>query len=266
MINVSIVLYNHSVVELLPLLESLRLSGQVNDVFLIDNSPLENTEFRNLHVRYIFTGNNRGYGAGHNIALRQSLEQNVPYHLVVNPDISFDPGILARIVEYMDKNTEIGHLMPKVFYPDGNIQYLCKLLPTPFDLLFRRFLPGNWTKKRMFTFEMRGSGYDKIMDVPYLSGCFMFLRIRVLNDVGLFDERFFMYPEDIDLTRRIHKKYRTVFYPDVSIVHHHEQSSYKNRKMMWVHIVNLIWYFNKWGWLFDPERRAVNKEILGQFD
>ena len=76
---------------------------------------------------------------------------------------------------------------------------------------------------------------------------------------------FFMYPEDIDLTRRIHKKYRTVFYPKVSIVHHHEQSSYKNRKMLWVHIVNLIRYFNKWGWFFDRERRAMNKEILGQF-
>ena len=191
MINVSIVLYNHSVDAIAPLVELLRLSVLVNDVFLVDNSHVKNVEFGKLNVRYIFTGNNRGYGAGHNIALRQSIEQNVAYHLVLNPDIGFDPAVLSEIVEYMDKNTEIGHLMPKVFYPDGNIQYLCKLLPTPFDLLFRRFLPGKLTRKRMFAFEMRGTGYDKIMDVPYLSGCFMFLRISVLNDVGLFDERFF---------------------------------------------------------------------------
>jgi len=102
------------------------------------------------------------------------------------------------------------------------------------------------------------------MDVPYLSGCFMFLRVAALKEVGTFDERFFMYPEDIDLTRRIHRKYRTVFYPEVSIVHHHAQSSYKNGKMMWIHGLNLIEYFNKWGWIFDKERKKINTEIPKQ--
>lgn len=162
----------------------------------------------------------------------------------------------------MNENAEIGHLMPKVFYPDGNIQYLCKLLPTPFDLFFRRFLPEKWTRKRMNRFEMRESGYDRLMDVPYLSGCFMFLRVAALKEVGTFDERFFMYPEDIDLTRRIHRKYRTVFYPEVNIVHHHTRSSYKNSRMMWIHTQNLIRYFSKWGWFFDEERRRVNSGII----
>ncbi|MFT3751971.1 MAG: glycosyltransferase [Paludibacter sp.] len=164
----------------------------------------------------------------------------------------------------MNNNSEIGQLMPKVHYPNGKIQYLCKLIPTPFDLIFRRFFPTEWTKKRMERFELKASGYNKIMDVPYLSGCFMFLRTAALREVGLFDERFFMYPEDIDLTRRIHQKYRTVFYPDVSIIHHHAQESYTNLKMLWIHIVNLIRYFNKWGWFFDKERRNVNKETLKQ--
>jgi GT2 family glycosyltransferase len=155
--------------------------------------------------------------------------------------------------------------MPKVLYPDGKIQYLCKLLPTPFDLIFRRFLPAKWTESRMEKFEMRKTGYNKLMQVPYLSGCFMFLRTEALKEIGLFDERFFMYPEDIDLTRRIHRKYQTVFYPDVSIVHHHAQSSYLNLKMLRIHITNMILYFNKWGWVFDKERRKINNEILKQF-
>ena len=109
---------------------------------------------------------------------------------------------------------------------------------------------------------MRASGYDKIMDVPYLSGSFMFLRTEALRDVGLFDERFFMYPEDIDLTRRLHAKYRTVFYPDVQVIHNHAQASYKNSKMLLIHIVNTIKYCNKWGWIFDKERREMNRKIL----
>jgi GT2 family glycosyltransferase len=89
----------------------------------------------------------------------------------------------------------------------------------------------------------------------------MLLRTEALKDVGLFDERFFMYPEDIDLTRRMHRKYRTVFYPEVSIVHHHAQSSYVNYRMLLIHIWNLIKYFIKWGWFLDKERREVNKKI-----
>ncbi|MDD3079524.1 MAG: glycosyltransferase family 2 protein [Paludibacter sp.] len=264
MLNASIVLYNHTVSEITPLVQVLKQSGVVSEIFLIDNSFEKNTDFDSLEVNYIFTGRNLGYGRAHNIALRKTIESGIPYHLVINPDISFDPKILLRIVDFMDKNTEIGQLMPKVFYPDGQIQYLCKLLPTPFDLIFRRFLPKSWTQKRMEHFELRASGYDRIMDVPYLSGCFMFLRTDALKNAGLFDERFFMYPEDIDLTRRIHKLYRTVFYPEVSIVHHHAQSSYVNLKMLCVHVSNMIRYFNKWGWFFDQERKEINAKILKQ--
>lgn len=264
MLNISVVLYKHSLSEIIPLVEILQKSEKVSDIFLVDNSPIPTHEFNQLPANYIFTGKNLGYGTGHNIALRKTIEQGIPYHLVVNPDISFEPEILSEIEQYMNKNSDIGQIMPKVYYPNGEIQYLCKLLPTPFDLIFRRFLPGNWTKERTERFELRKSGYGKPLNVPYLSGCFMFLRTKAIKEVGIFDERFFMYPEDIDLTRRIHQKYRTVFYPDVSIIHHHAQESYTNLKMLWIHITNLIRYFNKWGWFFDKERRNVNKETLKQ--
>jgi len=184
--------------------------------------------------------------------------------MVINPDISFNPAILSEIEEFMNNNSDIGLLMPKILYPTGEIQYLCKLIPTPFDLIVRRFLPKSWTQKRIEKFELRSSGYNKVMNVPYLSGCFMFLRTEALRQVGLFDERFFMYPEDIDLSRRIHRQYRTVFYPNTTIVHHHAQSSYIDSKMLFIHIYNMIKYFNKWGWIFDSERRKVNRKILKQ--
>ena len=248
------------------MIEILRYSKIVSEIQLIDNSPVSTNEFNDLAVKYIFSGKNLGYGAAHNIAIRQTIAQNIPYHLVINPDISFDSSILVHIEEFMNNHSEIGHLMPKVVYPDGKIQYLCKLIPTPFDLILRRFLPASCTSKRTKRFEMRASGYNKIMDVPYLSGCFMFLRTEALKEVGLFDERFFMYPEDIDLTRRIHQKFRTVFYPEVSIVHHHAQSSYLSFRMLMIHTWNMIKYFNKWGWIFDKVRRTVNIETLRQLN
>ena len=265
MLNASIVLYNHSLAEITLLVETLRKSELVSAIFLIDNSLKLNTDFEQLNVHYLFNDKNLGYGAAHNIAISQSIEQDIPYHLVVNPDISFDFTILQEISDFMDSNPEIGHLMPKVYYPDGEIQYLCKLLPTPFDLIFRRFLPQSLTKKRMEKFELRSSDYNQTMDVPYLSGCFMFLRTEALRKVGLFDERFFMYPEDIDLTRRIHRQFRTVFYPEVCIVHHHARDSYINLKMLWIHTTNMIRYFNNWGWIFDRERKIINKKVLSQF-
>jgi GT2 family glycosyltransferase len=262
MLNVSIVLYRHQPEEISGLVHSLRNSGIVQDIFLVDNSPEKNEDFEKLEAIYLFNSQNIGYGAAHNIAIRKTLETSLPFHLVLNPDVSFMPEILPEIEYFMQKNTKIGLLSPKIFYPNGKIQYICKLVPTPYDLFIRRFLPKKLIKKRTAYFEMHASGYNKIVEVPYLSGCFMFLKTSALREVGLFDERFFMYPEDIDLTRRIYRKYQTVFYPQVSVIHAHTQGSYKNLKMLWIHICNLIKYFNKWGWFFDRERREINKKIL----
>jgi len=195
--------------------------------------------------------------------MRKSIEDNASFHVVLNPDIYFDNGLIERLSEYMQANSDVGHIMPKVLYPDGEIQHLTKLVPSPFDLIFRRFVPlKKWKEKRNHKYELRFSDYDKIANVPYLSGCFMFLKTKALQDVGMFDERFFMYPEDIDLTRRIHSKYKTIYYPEVSIVHEHEKASFKSFKMMKIHMWNMIKYFNKWGWIFDSERKEFNQQIL----
>lgn len=262
MLNVSIVTYKNLWSEIEPLIQTLKKSEVIGQIFIIDNSPVPSCDFNTNDVKYIFTGKNIGYGAAHNIALRKSIQRNIPYHLIVNPDISFNISIINELLQFMEENPNIGHVMPKVLYPDGKTQYLCKLLPTPTDLFIRRFLPDKWTEKRMWIFEMRSSGYSEIMDVPYLSGCFMLLRTEALKQVGLFDERFFLYPEDIDLTRRIGKKFRTVFYPHVTIVHNHKRSSYSSINMMLIHTWNLIKYFNKWGWIFDKKRKRINQELI----
>lgn len=248
MLNASIVTYHTPDDQLQTITDILRKSPEVSRVIVVDN-----------------TENNRGYGKAHNIAIRQTIEEGLPYHLVVNADIRFEPEILAKMTAYMDAHPEVGSMMPKVVYPDGRLQYLCKLLPSPLDVFGRRFLPAKWNEKRNERFELRATGYNREMNVPYLSGCFMLLRTEALKQVGLFDERFFMYPEDIDLTRRIHRHFQTIFYPYCTIIHDHAQGSYKSKKLLWIHIVNLCRYFNKWGWLFDKEREAFNREVITRY-
>lgn len=266
MLNVSIVIYKHQLSDVQPLLNVLTSSEFVNNICIVDNSPTPTPEFKGDKITYFFTGKNPGYGAGHNIAIRKTIKQGIPYHLVVNPDIEIESDVPGKLVLFAKENPDFGHIMPRVLYPNGDIQYLCKLLPTPFDLIFRRFLPASLVSKRNERFELRLSGYDKTMEVPYLSGCFMFLRTDALVKAGMFDERFFMYPEDIDLTRRIRKHYKTIYYPGVTVVHRHEQGSYKSFRMFMIHLTNMIRYFNKWGWFFDRERRDTNREILNKIN
>jgi GT2 family glycosyltransferase len=206
-----------------------------------------------------------GYGAAHNIAIRESIYDDIPFHLVINPDIILTRDALDSMLQFIAQHPEVGSLMPRVTYPDGQIQRLCKLLPTPLDVFGRRFLPAQWMQRRNQTYEMHASGYDRIMNIPYLSGCFMLLRTQAVQQARLFDERFFMYPEDMDLTRRIHRDYLTVFFPHATIIHNHEKASYKSLKMLWIHMVNMCRYFNKWGWFCDKERTLFNQTAIREY-
>jgi len=267
MISSSIVLFNTNQYQLSRLLDCIFSSNAIDRIILVDNSPtsMPSKLFFLPNVFYIYVGKNLGYGAGHNIAIRQAIQDGASFHFVLNPDIYFLPEALHQMITRMREDSSIGQLMPKVVYPDGSLQYLCKLIPSPLDLFFRRFLRGplkEIARKQAEHFELRFTGYQHEMDVPYLSGCFMLFRVSALKEVGLFDERFFMYPEDVDITRRMHAKYRTIFYPRAVIVHDHAKESYKSSKMLLIHVTNMIKYFNKWGWFFDAERKIVNSKVI----
>jgi GT2 family glycosyltransferase len=268
-LNISIVLYHNKKEQIRKVVESVLNTDLNINLYLVDNSStdiLRDLEKIDNRIIYIFNNANLGFGKAHNIALRRSIQENVPYHLVLNPDVYFEKGVLEELYNFMEANKDVGLVMPKVLYPDGNIQYLCKLLPTPLDLFGRRFLNfGPFKKiveKRNEVYELRFTGYDKIMEVPYLSGCFMFIRTEVLKKVGLFDERFFMYLEDTDLSRRIHRVAKTIYYPYVHIYHEYGKGSYKSLKPLYYHIKSAIKYFNKYGWFFDKERQEINKRTL----
>lgn len=266
MLNISIVLYHPNwEQEVLPLVEELLRVKCLHKLYLLDNSEAREvypkTMIKHSKLRYMHMPSNLGYGRAHNVALRESAYRRIDLHLVLNSDIRVKAEDIDAMHDWMMVNPQVGQLMPKVLNPDGTQQYLAKRLPTPLDVFGRRFLPAWLMAKRNKRYELRDKDLERPINAPYLSGCFMLLRTQAAVEAGLFDERYFMYPEDIDLTRSIHRNWLTLYYPEWTIVHAHAQASYKNKHMLRIHIQNMCRYFNKWGWLFDRERRLFNANL-----
>lgn len=263
-ITASLVLYKNGIEEVNKAISSF-LDTELNiKLFLLDNSPedslrvLSNIDSR---IEYIFNGKNLGYGKANNLIISRVLSET-EYHLVMNPDVYFEKGTLEALYAFMQANEDIGLCMPRVYHYDGTEQKLCKLLPTPKDLIIRRFIPdGDYKDKISRIYNMWDADYDKQMDVPFLSGSFMFMRASVLAEVKGFDERFFLYCEDLDLCRRIGEISRTVYFPGAKIYHGYQKASYLNTKLMLTHSLSAIKYFNKWGWFFDKKRKKINNIV-----
>lgn len=248
--------------------EIARAVAQVRDsvvdakILLVDNSPEANAlpKFDSHQVKVIRSGSNIGYGSAHNIAFAESEKSK--YHAALNTDLTYGIEVLPKLIKFMDERADVGLVMPRVCYPDGSIQHLCRLLPHPLDVLGRGFMAGTrWVEKRNNVYEFRDWDYASEKEFPFLSGCFMMLRRSVIAEIGGFDERFFMYGEDVDLSRRINQRYGTIFFPHVTVMHEYRSQSGGYRQAI-SKIVNLSRYFNKWGWINDKERDLVNARTI----
>jgi GT2 family glycosyltransferase len=263
-VTASIVAYKTNPAELERVLRCCRGSSLRVEMLVVDNSPSDELASlcTALGAKYTHMAKNVGFGTAHNIAFNKSSISK--YHVVLNCDVQFEHEILETLVAFMELNESVGLVMPRILGPDGSPQKLCKRLPTPFDILAKRILSRS--SYRLFqsqvnAFELSDMDMSKVLSVPYLSGCFMLLRKKALQDVGMFDERYFMYFEDLDLTRRIRQRYDTVYYPRATIIHRHEKGSYKSVKLLFSGIHSAVQYFNKWGWLWDHERDRINRAI-----
>ena len=267
MINVSIVTYFTPLDELSNTIETCSKSPVVQNIFVIDNSTVASLRDGIVgfdKVRYFHNPSNPGYGAAHNIAIRHTLSDGVDYHLILNADVIFDYSLLKAMLGYAKSDGNLGVLAPKMLYEDGSNQCSRKLLPTPVNMILRAFLPRNYRSRLDASYQLEHFDYDTPLLVPYVSGAFMFLNTSILRKVGLFDERFFMYPEDIDLSRRIANVAKVSFCPEFIIIHKHGEATRKSLKMFIVHAFNICLYFNKWGWFFDKNRRVLNDKTLKQ--
>lgn len=251
-LSVSLVLYKSDPMMVLEAVLSVLNSDMKASISIIDNSPspeLAKT-FQDLDVDYYYNnGKNIGFGQGHNLAL--SKLPLADYHLILNPDIYFEEKVLPSLINYLEEDLDVGLISPRVHYPNGNIQYLCKRYPSVVILFLRRFIPRPLQfllKDYLNWYEMRETGYNKIMEVKCMTGCFMLFRRKYLDEIGWFDQNIFMYLEDFDISIRMSNKYKNIYFPYVFIFHHWGKGSYKSFKLMMVHFRSAMYFFRKHGW------------------
>lgn len=222
-LTISIVSFN-SDGYLLDCLDSIRkISDEAHvKVWIVDNNSndgsIKSAKENFPDYQYVINPNNLGFSKAQNIALKKT---NTEYVLILNPDSKLIPGVIKHMLEFMDKNPDVGVSSCMVEKEDGLIDWAShRGFPTPWTS-FKYYILGDDT-----LYHLKGSDMSKPHEVDSISGAFFLTRKSVLDKVGLFDENFFMYGEDLDLCLRIKKAgYKVMFVPDVKIVHYKGVSS-----------------------------------------
>ncbi len=215
-------------------------------LYVVDNASTDGTADyikKNFpEVEVLEQKKNIGFGAGHNIVIKNV---NSEYHTVINPDIVFVENAIKKMADYMDENKDIGLLSPRICFPDGRDQILGKRNPH-FKYLVASRLRRESTNDLLAEYAMLDKGLTEPFDIENATGCFMMLRTSVLKQIGGFDERYFMYFEDADITRELKKVSRAVYYPEVVVSHVWNRDSKRNIKLMAIHIHSMLKYYLKW--------------------
>lgn len=251
-----IVTYHSPVEEVAAAVRSFYATSLHVHVMIVDNASGEAyvsalREALDERVQIIVAPRNGGFGYGNNIGIMQAPP--CQYFLCLNPDVVIHEGTLEGLKRWMDAHGDVGLCTARALYEDGRLQPLNKRRPTVFDLFARRFLPlyvqrVEAVAKRMDAYMMLDVGYEQEVDVPFITGCFMFFRKSVLDRVGGFDERYFMYLEDADITHRTTALARAVYVPHVSFMHRWKRGSHRSKKLFMVMLHSMWVYFQTYGW------------------
>lgn len=220
-------------------------------LYIIDNNSTDKTidivKGLKGNLYTIENKHNRGFGYGHNIVINQI---DSDFHLVVNPDIIIEnQDQIEKIIEYMITNIDVGLVSPLIVNPDYSVQHLCKKNPTVLDMLIRRISPS-LLKQRQDSYTMKETGYNKIMKIEYATGCFMVFRSDIFRQIKGFDDSFFMYLEDADITRRVNEISSSYFFPEARVIHMWKRDGHKKLKYSLITLKSMSVYFKKWGWKF----------------
>ncbi|MFA5821114.1 MAG: glycosyltransferase family 2 protein [Candidatus Gracilibacteria bacterium] len=228
------------------------------EVIVCDNhSSDESIQFlrkaaKKNEIKLIESKKNLGYGAAHNKAAYEAWGQ---YVLILNTDITVEAETLGKMVEYMEKHSEVGILGPKLMYHNGTVQPSCRRDFKFFDLIIKRtFLKkiGKW-KRRYNRYLMIDFDHEKTQEVDLITGAFMMMPKKLFEKVDGFDERFFLFMEDFDLCRKVRGAgYKIVYFPQAVAKHYHKRLSEGGvlrlvfSRISWLHLVSALKYFWKW--------------------
>ncbi|MDL2219148.1 glycosyltransferase family 2 protein [Ruminococcaceae bacterium OttesenSCG-928-O06] len=186
---------------------------------------------------------NRGYGAGHNTVLPFLQSE---YHAVVNPDILLQNDALGAMAAWMDEHPDVVMCCPRLLFPTGEEQHIAKRRPALLPLLSRQLGLGV-LKPYEEHYLMLDEDLSGPVDVEFCSGSFFLIRTEVLRAIGGFDEGYFMYVEDADITQKALRCGRAVYLPDVSVIHAWHRAAHRDPRQFLRQCRSMARYFAKWG-------------------
>lgn len=260
--DISIVILNYKSKGLtLNCLKSIKesdFSGLKREIIVVDNNSHDYLgdilSWQYPDVIFIANEKNLGMGAGNNVGIKKAQGK---YVVIMNPDTLVFPDTFKKLYNYLEADKEVGLAGPRQFNPDKTIQDSCfrwHSLLTPF---YRRTFLGKFrfAQRDLERFLMKDFDHQSEREVDWLLGSFLFCRREMLRQVGLFDERFFLYFEDTDLCRSAWEKgWKVIYYPEAEIIHNHNRES---ASLPWYkalvnpaarfHIASWLKYLGKWG-------------------
>lgn len=205
-LTISIVSYN-SLSFLRECLNSILSSPPVveYEIIVVDNASGDGTDefVKRNYPEIILISNNRniGFAAANNRAIEKSRSK---YVLLINSDCMVYKKSLDNLVEFMEKNPEVGIAGPKIVNSDGTIQFSCRRFPSVFNAaahtILTNIFPDNPFSKK---YKLADIGRDNPFKVDWVSGSCMIIRRKALEDTGILDENYFMYVEDLDICYRM---------------------------------------------------------------
>lgn len=212
------------------------------------------------HIKWIFNRKNRGFSAGMNAGIVNSKGEIL---VLLNPDVYILKFDYSSIISYIKSNSRLGLLGPKIVDSNGELQDSCRPFLSLTRLAKRQIVRLIYGKENIIE---EGFNYDTMQKVDWVIGAFMVLKARVLNVVGLFDERYFLYVEDMDLCKRIwNSGFEVQYFPEIVVSYKGTRSSTK--KLIGFRIVNRYLYHHVKSYLIfilKNKFRNVRNEVKGK--
>jgi len=226
------------------------------EIYIVDNASTDNSleklqndffrEKNNGLIKFIASNKNKGFAFANNLAIKQT---SAKYILLLNSDTIIEGNCLEECINYMENDMQIGALGCKVVLPDGTLDKACRRSFPDVNVSFYRMtgLSHIFPKSKRFgKYNLTYLDENKVYEVDCIMGAFMLVRSTTIDQIGLLDEKFFMYGEDIDWCYRIKlADWKIIYYGNANIIHYKGASSKRETKLIYEFYKAMHIFYNK---------------------
>lgn len=230
------------------------------EVIMVDNGSTDNAmasfqeRWGDKITHYLPLPKNVGFQRGNNEGVRMSEGE---YLMFMNPDITVTEGMMDGLIAYMDAHPIVAVTGPQLVYPSGVVQDSYRRFMKPLDSIIKRIKTLHripYFKKRMMQYLLWKVDNTKVQEIDWIVGACMIVRKRMFDEIGGYDNRFFLFNGDTDLCRQFWKKgWKVIYNPMIKAGHKESRLSGNGfwdalfKKTAWIHVFDMIKYFLKWG-------------------